>query len=704
MSEITFISTKWLQPLVKKISPLEKRLTTEKGFAAGIRDQQLEELGAIIDVFDSPTELVQCYVDPFCQDHEPANPLEGPSGSSLRAPLLFTIDTFLKAHSSRLSRSGRQLFLLSEDGMGKTSLLMLIKLVHFAGFWPRQYDCQLLKLGKDTLDAIWQHPDKANTVLLLDALDEDPLGWNDIKARTQEILEASRDYYRVIISCRSRPLLDAAGYLSDHPEQIRIGNDAYPLVFLTLFDEDQVADYLARRFPNHPCDIFFRCSKSIREQAQHLVNEMESWRFPPLLLAHVHDILAAGPRSAEPYALYLALFKTWIAREETRLRELPKKRLPNPPSQKDLWTIFITMAVLLQRKGEPRLSCATLYRLEKDLPLFANLDHIHTGEGSLLRHTATGDFRFIHPILQEFLVAHGIVTGQANIIGDAVRVTDQLSLFLKNAKAADFPLPKKLHPTHPFMATPGFHFHDRLSDGSRAPFMQPIPVGEFLMGTHQGEGDKSEHPQHRVRIMEPFALGTWPVTFDEYDHFCVATGHKKPQDQGWGRRRHPVIHVSWQDALDYCAWLSRETGHRYRLPSEAEWEYAARAGTRSRYWWGDDFDEGNGICPANCDDGASESDTRQTSVVGSFAHNPFGLYDTAGNIWEWTADCWHDNYQNAPSDSRAWGEQDLGDKTLRVVRGGSWNNAPFELRSASRDRYALDATYSLLGFRVARDL
>nr|VFJ90908.1 MAG: Formylglycine-generating enzyme, required for sulfatase activity, contains SUMF1/FGE domain [Candidatus Kentron sp. LFY] len=705
MSEVTFISSKWLSPLLKKLIPLDRKRSV------GLRGKIAQELDALSDTFGPVLDLVSCYVEPFCQDHSPTDdPKDRRPISHIRAPVFSTINTFLKGDSSRFTDSSRRMFVLSDPGMGKTSLLMMIKLTHLAGFWPQGYDCLLLKLGKDTLDVVWQHSDKTNTVLLLDALDEDPLALGNVEKRLLEILEAAGDYYRVIVSCRTRSLFSAATYPSDYPGEIRIGDHACLLAFLNTFDYEQVVDYLTKRFPHHLCDILVHCSDSLRREARHLVDEMGAQCFSPLLLAHIDDIMAVWLRKSDPYSLYLALFHGWIAREEARLYKLRRKKLGNPLDRRDLWTLFTTIAVFLQRRGEHSLSRAALYQLENDFsPPVANLDslaYFDTGDRSLLNRNTAGDFRFIHCSIQEFLVAHSILIGQTDIIGDAIPVTDQILMFLKAANVMDLDLPKRLNSTQPLTPTPGFHFYDRMKDGSRGPAMQPIPAGEFLMGSPEGEGDKNEHPQHRVRIMAPFALGTWPVTFEEYDIFCTATGRKKPHDQGWGRKRHPVINVSWQDALDYCAWLSEKTGHHYRLPSEAEWEYAARAGTRTRYWWGDEFDDGSsGAHRANCDVDGSVSDVRQTSLVGSFPPNPFGLYDTAGNVREWTADCWHDNYQNAPSDGSIWMKEDLGDCGQRVVRGGSWNNGPQELRSASRGRYyTSDVTYTLLGFRLAREL
>ncbi|MGH7827733.1 MAG: formylglycine-generating enzyme family protein [Candidatus Binatia bacterium] len=172
-----------------------------------------------------------------------------------------------------------------------------------------------------------------------------------------------------------------------------------------------------------------------------------------------------------------------------------------------------------------------------------------------------------------------------------------------------------------------------------------------------------------------------------------------PNDRGWGWGRRPVIYVSWQDARNYAAWLSEQTGKRYRLPSEAEWEYVARAGTETAYWWGNDLINGM----ANCAESGSQWDFEQAAPVGSFKPNLFGLYDTAGNVWEWVADCWHESYEGAPDNERVWGKEKGGDCSRRVLRGGSWVREPDFLRSSFR-RSSTDMRRHGIGFRLARDI
>ena len=192
-------------------------------------------------------------------------------------------------------------------------------------------------------------------------------------------------------------------------------------------------------------------------------------------------------------------------------------------------------------------------------------------------------------------------------------------------------------------------FRDPMKIGTDGPEMIVIPAGKFRMGDIQGRGLKVEQPVHEVHIRRPFAVSRYEITFNQYDEFAKASGRQLPDDEGFGRGRRPVIRVSWNEAVEYTAWLSQQTGKHYRLPTEAEWEYAARGGTDTAYWWGNEMKPGF----ANCTSCGTPPDKRQTMPVGSFKPNPFGLYDTVGNVREWVQDCWHDSYQGAPSDGLA---------------------------------------------------
>ena len=244
----------------------------------------------------------------------------------------------------------------------------------------------------------------------------------------------------------------------------------------------------------------------------------------------------------------------------------------------------------------------------------------------------------------------------------------------------------------------GAVFRDALKDGGEGPAMVVLPTGRFRMGSPSGGRYSDEGPMRTVTIGRRIAMGRYEVTFADYDRFVSATGRESPDDEGWGRGSRPVINVSQEDAQAYATWLSAQTGKTYRLPSESEWEYAARAGTRTRYSWGDEI----GRNRANCDGCGSAWDDEQTAPVGSFAANAFGLYDMHGNVREWVEDCLHDNYEGAPTDGSAW---TTGcDEAWAVVRGGSWFYIPRLLRAANRFRYSPSNRLDNNGFRLVQDL
>jgi formylglycine-generating enzyme required for sulfatase activity/class 3 adenylate cyclase len=220
------------------------------------------------------------------------------------------------------------------------------------------------------------------------------------------------------------------------------------------------------------------------------------------------------------------------------------------------------------------------------------------------------------------------------------------------------------------------------------PEMIALPAGSLTMGSND---DLAERPPHHVAI-KAFAIGKFPVTVREWKS-CVAAGACKYA--ATGADDQPVTNVSWNDAKQYTAWLSQATRKDYRLPSEAEWEYAARGGSVTRYWWGNQPQPG----AANCKGCNEPYDPRQPLKVGSFLPNPFGLYDMGGGVDQWVEDCWHKNYQGAPTDGSPWPDAEC---SAHVLRGGSWKTDPTNIRVASRDQYDANVRYLTHGFRVAR--
>ncbi len=242
--------------------------------------------------------------------------------------------------------------------------------------------------------------------------------------------------------------------------------------------------------------------------------------------------------------------------------------------------------------------------------------------------------------------------------------------------------------------------------------MVAVPAGTASIGSPKDESghDSSEEPRRRVAFARPFAIGRDVVTFSEW-LACVAEGgcgQYLPTDMGWGQGDRPVIFVSWSDATAYAKWLSQKTGKTYRLPSEAEWEYAAR-GCRSAacadqiFWFGaaSDPDRANYDWRLSYGGGPKAQAPRKTLPVGRFGPNAFGLYDAVGNVAQWTQDCWNADLRNLPADGSA---QTRGDCLSRAYRGGSWMDDPLFLRSAARKSDLASSRLPFLGFRVVRDL
>ena len=238
-------------------------------------------------------------------------------------------------------------------------------------------------------------------------------------------------------------------------------------------------------------------------------------------------------------------------------------------------------------------------------------------------------------------------------------------------------------------------FQDTLKDGSKGPTMIWIPAGSFAMGSPGTSTSQDERPRHTVKLKK-FAISKYEITISEYEKFAKATKRTMPDDLYMEHDTSPVVLIKWDDAYNYTKWLSEQTGHKYRLPSEAEWEYAASGGQESPFWWG--YEEKSGM--AHCFTCGSQFDPRKPAKIGKFKPNQFGLYDTAGNVAEWVYDCWHQNYNDAPTDGSVW---EGGDCSQRVARGGSYISPQQSVRIAKRDKFKSDSGYDHVGFRLARD-
>jgi formylglycine-generating enzyme required for sulfatase activity len=238
-------------------------------------------------------------------------------------------------------------------------------------------------------------------------------------------------------------------------------------------------------------------------------------------------------------------------------------------------------------------------------------------------------------------------------------------------------------------------FRDDLNSGGQGPLMVKLPGGAYTVGSAPHLPYPDEHPQHEVSL-RGFSIAKYETSFAEYSRFAEATGRSMPDDAGFGQGRQPVINVSWEDATAYARWLTNESGRQYRLPSEREWEYAASAGDKRVYWWGDELGNNRAVC-AEC---GSRWDGKQPAPAGSLPANPFGLHDMLGNVMEWMVECRHLDYRDAPSQGQVW--EGGGDCTRYMVRGGSYRTYAKDMRATKRAAYPPKAYSDELGFRVVR--
>lgn len=272
---------------------------------------------------------------------------------------------------------------------------------------------------------------------------------------------------------------------------------------------------------------------------------------------------------------------------------------------------------------------------------------------------------------------------------DSVVASEQETVTEEPAAPVAEPTPEKV------AAAVGKTIQDSLKSGGKGPLMVVIPAAKYAMGSTSAR-NSDERPRHDVSVSQ-FASSQYEITFAQYDLFAKAKGKKIPDSLYLDRETHPVIFISWDDAYYYTKWLSEETGQKYRLASESEWEYMASTGKKTTFWWGYDEEPNR----AHCFGCGTNLDPRKSTKIGSFEANAFGLYDTSGNVAEWVHDCWHDNYKGAPEYADVW---EGGDCSYRVVRGGAYSTPPQSIRNSKRDKFKSDKAYDHIGIRVVREI
>jgi formylglycine-generating enzyme required for sulfatase activity len=606
----------WIARLFKQLSKISKK-----------KKEELEKIKDIMGGGIDPLDLVKCYVEPQSQEINPADSADEDFNVS-RQSTFEKLNEFVETRN--LTNPGNNvMFILSDAGMGKTSLLAMLKLIRLTSFWPRQYECELFKLGEKTLKDVENIDEKRKTILLLDALDEDKTALGRVEQRMLEILDATRGFHKIIVTCRTQffPALESPG-------KIEVGGYKCYAKYLSFFDNKKVEEYLIKRFFKRI--LFFKVKdKKKINTAKKIIEKMGALRCRPMLLAHIREFMENEAKltgGMDEYDVYDTLLDNWLARQEIKSRK-PKKEL----LQACMW-----LAVEMQKRQVREIPEQDLSKLVASCPGIEKVEIIDVKGRSLLNKNSQGDFRFSHYSIQEFLVAKYIKENTGEKLLDRIVITDFIRKMLFKIEWVK------------------------------------IPAGKFQMGD-------SAQGVHTVTL-DSFYMSKTLVTFHQYDLFCEETGREKPGDEGWGRGDRPVIYVSWNDANDFCKWLSAKIGEYVHLPTEAQWEYACRAGTTGdRYgkldeiaWYKDNSDG-------------------KTHPVAQKKPNAFGFYDMLGNAGEWC----NDFYGKYPKKAVV-NPTGPKDGTSRVLRGGGWFDLGRFCRSANRLWNDPALRFNGSGFRLAR--
>ena len=437
MEATSFISTKISSKLFKLLT---------KSLKSSI-DQRNKELVRINDVFGNCLELAKYYVQPSCQQVNPAHELEDETISTIRAEVFETINKFF--HRDIVTRDGAsQMFILADAGMGKTSLLMMIKLSHLMSFWPKDYQCQLLKLGEDTLTVINNIENKSKTILLLDSLDEDvQCKKGGTIERLTKILEATTHFYRVIITCRTQFFPETVDPAFNTLGKISFRNYDCPLIYLSLFTTSQVDSYLKKRYPKKIKFIFNGFDNPKKANAKAAIQSISSLQFRPFLLSHVEILLESYKSGASEYELYKGLVNAWLNREVIKLRKYHSREV----NKEDLLKACIWLAERMQRQATHTVALKHIKQIcynESNIVLLEDsadrviegIDHIDIGTNSLLNRNSYGEFRFSHLSIREFLIVYGIELGVISDKHDPFHKTDKMLTFIKTVNRLKFGL------------------------------------------------------------------------------------------------------------------------------------------------------------------------------------------------------------------------------------------------------------------------
>jgi len=709
--------------------------------------KNLEEINRI--TYGDPLEIARYYIEPDCQDVNPADHHSEQDFAS-KSPALKTVNQFFQ--SPVFYRGDNHLFILSDAGMGKTALLTMLKLMDLTVLWPRQKDCVLKKLGKETLSEIEKIKSRSGTILLLDSLDEDPVAYGKVRERLLEILRATKDFFRVVITCRTQFFPRVEDDPLRRPGFFKIEEFTCHAKYLSLFSDEKVEQYLDKRFPKK---FFFWKDKKKIVDAQTVISKMGYLRCRPMLLSYIENLMTSpliSPQSSE-YHVYDALVQSWLAREKEKIPDI---------SEENLFKACVILATIMQIRGWRSIREKDLDQLIGRMKDVLPVKQIDLKGRSLINRNSEGDYRFSHYSIQEFCIARLVLEKPEFTPRGNIPVTDfifrQIAKSLKKLnfvekldfRGLNFSTPA-LRELLKGLKLPGADLKEKDFSGAdlsnadlssanlsncrltgtvfknahlkgakfegsdfwnadfegaqieslprirNDPGMEFvfIPPGTFMMGSPKDEpGRIDDEILHRVTLTKGFFMQTTQVTQKQWKSVMGNNPSRfKDCDDC------PVEQVSWDDVQEFIVKLNQKTDQKHRLPTEAQWEYGCRAGTSTPFH--------TGRCLSSTDqanyngnysfEGCPKGKYREKTVpVAGFPTNAWGLYDMHGNVWEWCQD-WYGEY---PAGFRVTNPEGPSTGSYRVTRGGGWSNFAVNCRSAFRNSNSPISRRSDLGFRL----
>ncbi|MBD3290489.1 SUMF1/EgtB/PvdO family nonheme iron enzyme [candidate division KSB1 bacterium] len=587
---------------------------------------------------------LQYYIWPDCQSIDPAQRDEVRDTVAVRNDLCREMDRLLKQ-----DKKHKHFILLADTGMGKTSFLLNYFARHVRR-WRKPYKVELIPLSLPGLKKKLENISKPeNTVLLLDAFDEDSEAIKNHVLRLTQILAWTRNFHAIVITCRTQffprdeEIPVETGIIKVGPRSAGEGPQyTFFKIYLSPFSDDDVKAYLKRRFPIWR----FNC----RKKAQNIVKQIPNLIVRPMLLAYVDDLINSGKTFNNSFQIYDEMVDAWFDRER---KIVENKKALSDFSDKLAIDLFLNR----ESRGGERIPYQEIHELAQSYDIPIETWQL-TGR-SLLNRDAEGNFKFAHRSILEFLVAKRILAEDPEVANLTVdQWTEPIMTFFAEG----------LEMESDYRIMDNFYKKFSAKKTDITTF-----VSSKIMVSFNG-GQYTVHDTNKKVEVKPFALGIRPVTNKEYGQFDPA--HRRRRNKYSNQDDQPVVNVSWQEAIKYCQWLSEQTGKNYRLPTEAEWEFAAGGGSKREYPWGNET-------PTPKHANYADSKIGKTTPVGSYplGMTPEGLFDMAGNVWEWCDD-WYDEKR-------------------RVLRGGSFDGYGYYLRCSYRNGCVPAYRNDFYGFRVA---